>query len=501
MALPFPDIPWLQGFDKPCRFEGEVRDLIVHGEVPRELDGTFFRVMPDPHISPSYHEDGTHYIPFDGDGNVSAFRIKNGHVDYKQQYVKTERLMKERQARQSLWGRYQNPFTSHPCVRSAMESTANTNVIYYNGNLLALKEYTLPYSLDPVTLETRGYWNFNGQISSRSFTAHPKVDPKTKELVCWGTQAKGPGTRDCCYFAFGPDGKKTEECWFQNPFCGFLHDAGVSEDFIALMLVPMRVDMGKMEKGGSHYYYDFDLDLHWGLVPRRGSDASKVRWFKWKNSFPTHTANAYQEIGPDGEAKVFVDTVLAHGNVLPFFPEENRKNDSPTIESLKIQLVRFCFDLKDENPTDGSYMKVPDPEVLLDIPCEFPRIDDRFLGQKQKLIFCATVKQNMHSDSKSLVGSAGLNTYTMVDLSLGKVEHCPFGPSSVVQEPCFVPRSADAPEGDGFLIGLVNRLDTMLTELVIIDTRHFSNPVAVVEIGLRLRQGLHGNWVNAADME
>ncbi|KAF7524058.1 hypothetical protein PCG10_005962 [Penicillium crustosum] len=502
MAVPFPDIPWLQGFDKPCRFEGEVRNLIVHGEVPKQLDGTFFRVMPDPHISPSYHENGIHYIPFDGDGNVSAFRVKDGHVDFRQQYVKTERLVKEREARQSLWGRYQNPYTSHPCVRAAIESTANTNVVYYHGNLLALKEYTLPYSLDPVTLETRGYWDFDGQISSRSFTAHPKVDPKTQELVCWGTQAKGPGTTDCCYFALGPDGKKTEECWFQNPFCGFLHDAGVSEDYVALMLVPMRVDIEKMKKGGLHYYYDHDLDLHWGLVPRRGSDATKVRWFTWKNSFPTHTANAYQEVGPDGEVeKVFVETVLAQGNVLPFFPEENRKDNSPTISNIKIQLVRFCFDLKAEVPTDGTYQRLSDPEVLLDLPCEFPRIDDRFTGQKQRFIFCATAHVTGEPNSLSLVGSAGLNSYTMVDLSLGKVEHCLFRPNSLVQEPCFAPRSKDASEGDGFLIGLVNRLDTMLTEMVVIDTKNFSKPVAVVEVGLRLRQGLHGNWVEASEME
>ncbi|KAF7595982.1 hypothetical protein BBP40_004128 [Aspergillus hancockii] len=385
--------------------------------------------------------NGTHYIPFDGDGNVSAFKIYNGHIVYKQKHVKTERLLKEREARQSLWGRYQNPFTSHPCVKAAIESTTNTDVIYYHAHLLALKEYTLPYSLDLDSLETRGYWNCDGQISSRSFTAHPKVDPKTKELVCWGTQAKGSGSRDCCYFSLGPDGKRTEECWFQNPFCGFLHDAGVSPDFVVLMLVPMRVDIGRMEERGSHYYYDFDLDLHWGLVPRRGADPTKVRWYTWKNSFPTHTANAYQEIGPDGEvSKVFVETVLAHGNVLSFFPEENRKESSPTIDSLKVQLVRFCFDLKVQGATDGTYQNVPDPEVLLDVPCEFP------LGE---------------SSSKSLVGSAGLNAYAMVDLAQGKVDHCTFGPNTSVQEPSFAPRSTDAPEGDGFLIGLVNRLDTM----------------------------------------
>jgi carotenoid cleavage dioxygenase len=137
----------------------------------------------------------------------------------------------------------------------------------------------------------------------------------------------------------------------------------------------------------------------------------------------------------------------------------------------------------------------------MDLPCEFPRIYDRFTSQKQRFIFCATTQASEEPNSKNLVSAAGLTAYTRVDLSLERVEHCFFGANSLVQEPCFAPRSADALEGDGYLISLVNRLDTMLTELVTIDTKNFSKPVAVVEIGHRLRQGLHGNWVDTSEME
>jgi carotenoid cleavage dioxygenase-like enzyme len=34
----------------PCRFEGEVQNLEVRGEIPLEIDGTFYRVMPDPQL-------------------------------------------------------------------------------------------------------------------------------------------------------------------------------------------------------------------------------------------------------------------------------------------------------------------------------------------------------------------------------------------------------------------------------------------------------------------
>ena len=45
------------------------------------------------------------------DGSISAFRIHDGHVDFQQKYVKTDRFMIETQHRRNLFGRYRNPFT------------------------------------------------------------------------------------------------------------------------------------------------------------------------------------------------------------------------------------------------------------------------------------------------------------------------------------------------------------------------------------------------------
>jgi carotenoid cleavage dioxygenase-like enzyme len=42
---------------KPCRVEGEVLNLEVYGEIPEDIDGTFYRVMPDPQFSPFIEND------------------------------------------------------------------------------------------------------------------------------------------------------------------------------------------------------------------------------------------------------------------------------------------------------------------------------------------------------------------------------------------------------------------------------------------------------------
>ena len=38
----------VSGFMRPVRFEGEINNLEVVGEIPKEINGTFYRVMPEP---------------------------------------------------------------------------------------------------------------------------------------------------------------------------------------------------------------------------------------------------------------------------------------------------------------------------------------------------------------------------------------------------------------------------------------------------------------------
>lgn len=55
--LHFPERPQFSGFMKPCRLEGDSPDLEVYGEIPADIDGTFYRVMPDPQFPPFIEND------------------------------------------------------------------------------------------------------------------------------------------------------------------------------------------------------------------------------------------------------------------------------------------------------------------------------------------------------------------------------------------------------------------------------------------------------------
>jgi carotenoid cleavage dioxygenase len=62
-------------------------------------------------------------------------------------------------------------------------------------------------------------------------------------------------------------------------------------------------------------------------------------------------------------------------------------------------------------------------------------------------------------------------------------------------EPVFVPRSDDAPDGDGFVLVLAYRDDEKRSDLLILDAQNLGDePLAVVNLPVRVPEGFHGNW-------
>ncbi|MET0291973.1 MAG: carotenoid oxygenase family protein, partial [Steroidobacteraceae bacterium] len=66
----------------------------------------------------------------------------------------------------------------------------------------------------------------------------------------------------------------------------------------------------------------------------------------------------------------------------------------------------------------------------------------------------------------------------------------------MAQEPVFVPRTPDAPEADGYLLAVVNRVKENLAELYVIDTKDWlGEPVARVRLPFNLPMSFHGCFV------
>lgn len=278
----FPNTATFRGFNKPCRLEGDIFELEVDGNIPPEINGTFYRVQPDHRFPPAFEDD----IHFNGDGNITAIRIQNGHVDYKQRYVKTDRFIAETAARKSLFGKYRNPYTDSETVKAVIRTAANTNITFWRGMLLASKEDGPPYAMDPVTLETIGRYDFEGQVRSPTFTAHPKFDTETGEMICFAYEAGGNGNDGSCdvvVYTIDADGRKTEETWYKAPFCGMIHDCGISENYVVLPMTPLKCSLDRLRNGGNHWAWDPTEDQWYGIVPRRGGKPDDIVWLRSDN--------------------------------------------------------------------------------------------------------------------------------------------------------------------------------------------------------------------------
>jgi carotenoid cleavage dioxygenase-like enzyme len=76
--------------------------------------------------------------------------------------------------------------------------------------LLASKEDSAPIQIDPDTLDTVGEFSWDGDLSSQTATAHPKIDPRDGSLVFFGYMARGETTPDIAYYeADAPTRRRT----------------------------------------------------------------------------------------------------------------------------------------------------------------------------------------------------------------------------------------------------------------------------------------------------
>ena len=88
-----PENFFLSGNWAPVQEEHVARDLEVIGEVPADLDGYFMRIGPNP----VYVADVAAYHIFDGDGMIHQVEFKDGKATYRNRFVETAGLRKERE--------------------------------------------------------------------------------------------------------------------------------------------------------------------------------------------------------------------------------------------------------------------------------------------------------------------------------------------------------------------------------------------------------------------
>ncbi|NBC36581.1 carotenoid oxygenase [Novosphingobium sp. FSY-8] len=491
MAI-FPQTSHFVGLNQPIGQEVSLKGLKLEGTLPVEVQGAFFRAVPDPHFPPKFDDDNV----LSGDGMVSRVAFNaDGTVDYDIAYVRTARWLAEDAAGRARFGRYRNIFTDDADVQSTDRTVANTTPVWHAGRLLMAKEDGKPYRVDPNTLETLGSYDFDGALKSETMTAHVRIDAQTGEMFVYGYEADGVAGKQVSYFIVDKTGKLIREQWFEAPYCAMMHDFAITQNYALFPIYPTTCDLERLKAGGDHWVHEMETDSWLGVMPRYG-DVSEMRWFKGpKGVSAYHFMNAFE----DENGIIHFDQCLSNTNAFPFIREASGIHMAPW--DVKGALTRWSVDPK------GDATAVT--ETIVGPPGDFPVIPATMQGQPNPYGWMLSMDPDMKGPP--LAGGpvgAMFNCALRLDFVNGApqaghvVDALPLPPGMSFNEPVHVP--SNDPAHLGWLVTVVDRAagDSFEHEVWVLDGGALhKGPVARAVIPTRLRPQVHGWWVPQAQLD
>ncbi len=449
----------LTGNNAPVYDEITAADLEVIGTIPSDISGNFLRVGPNPYYVP----DPERYHIFDGDGMIHGVHISNGTATYRNRFIDSAGLREERAKGEWIYPGL-NMFGDY-IAKGEMpgtKNTGNTAMVFHNNQLYAMMEGGTPYRVSLPELETQGEHDFDGTVT-HNFTAHPKVDVKTGEMMTFGYGISPPFLS---YSVVGTDGRASHQTEITIPKPIMMHDCAITEHYTIFPDLPLVFDFEKMMAGGGLVNWDPDNGCRIGIVPRTGDDSS-IRWFEIEESFLFHVANAWEE----GDEVVFQACRSNRGGIV------TAEGADPREQLGQLHEWRFNMqtgEVISKSLDEGYY-------------CDFPRLHDDLVGHKNRYIYAARFRVQ---DMPVFDGEIKYDNQT------GNIEVHQFGDNCESGEAVFAPRAGATAEDDGYVICFVYDTADGSSECHIIDAQRFSDePVARIKIPQRVPHGFHAAWV------
>ncbi|KAJ9651673.1 hypothetical protein H2198_009055 [Neophaeococcomyces mojaviensis] len=589
--------PYLSGNFAPVQQTLPLTPCTWSGEIPEELyGGEYVRNGGNPVTNEDLGRDA-HW--FDGDGMLSgvSFRKTEEGVqpEFVNQYILTDLYLSTETSKNlkrpilpsiatlvnpaaTLWRVIFVIFRTIflvilsrlPGSSQAIKriSVANTGIIFHDGRALATCESGPPMRVTLPDLETVGWYNgkcaegerggeegtgFGGEgiigFMREWTTAHPRVDPRTQELILFHSTFTPPYVHYSMIPATHPPitpvtplEKPTR--LLNAPIPGIssakmMHDFGVSFGHTIIMDLPLSMDPVNIVKGKPPLNYDARGKSRFGVFPRHNPELT--RWFETKACCVFHTANTWDDTYIEKKTGLTrtstvnmlacrltsASVVYAAGNIA--IPPVSF--DAASDEEEQCRLYYYQFNLEEE----GN--KINHQFALSAISFEFPSTsEDAAMGSARYIYGCSASNTTFNAslgkaskidclvkiDSETLIrrgkkdravipvtGCVDRRTVDEVIASNNptdpiKVFQLP--PHHFAQEPRFVSRKHAKSEDDGWLLTYVfdeSQLDDngecwpdAKSELWIIDACDMKTVVGRVHLPIRVTYGLHGTFIN-----
>ncbi len=443
--------PWLRGAFAPVTSEIDADDLPVEGALPPELRGSLLRIGPNPIGDP-----GPRYQWFAGAGMVHEVRLEDGRATrYRNRWVRTPdaaRALGET-PRDADWGG---------------ADPANTHVFRIGDGIFALTETCQPFRIDGE-LRTLGRDDLGGALVG-GFTAHPHRDPATGEVHA-ATYDLNEEPR-LTQYVIDARGKLVTRFPVELAGPTSIHDFGMTERHWIFYDLPLVYDPARAAEGWPiPYRWDPDHPSRVGVLAR-GAPPEAIRWLDVPPGWVFHTLNAYDVQGDDGATDEIVCDVVRFDRIF-------EADLSGPGDPHPPQLYRWRIDLRRGRVAEECV----DARVQ-----EFPRVDERFFSRPYRFGYTT----ELFTDD----GGSGVLVHDLA----GESRSHRFEPGTRTSEMVFAPASADAAEGEGWLLGTIWSQASDASQLVVFDaTRVDAGPIARVALPQRVPAGFHGDWFPDAE--
>lgn len=449
--------PFLLGAFAPVFEETTDSALTVDGHIPEELDGLFTQIGPNP-LRPPRHTDVDRYQWFAQDGMVSGVRVRGGRAEwFRNRWIRSTRVTTALHERRT------------PGRRHFPIGTVHTNVVSHAGMLLALVETGCTAVQLTPDLGTVRYTDLGGALPHGA-SAHPKFDPATGELHA---VVYSPLRTWAEYRILGREGALVSARRFSLGGRPMLHDIALTPHHAVLFDLPVRFHVTDAVRGRFPYGWDEKYQSRIGIVPRRGP--AEVRWFPIEPCFLFHTVDAVEM-----------------GDILTIRAIRYRRLfNSGAADPLTQggQLWQWTIDLRSGQTSERQ---------LDDHLQELPRINPHHVAGSARYHYGITA-------GADAIASHSPESLLKFDAASGLTQIRRPAPRSTPTEAVFVPRPATAgvhsAEDDGWLVHFTFDQDTGTSRLMILDAQHFTDePVAVVQLPVKVPFGFHSSWIAGSDL-
>ena len=448
--------------------------LDVEGSVPEWLSGTLVR------NGPGLFDVGDRRVNhwFDGLALLRRYAFDDGGIEYASRFLRSSAYADARAGR--LAGQFGTDTRGWRRLLDTLRSlglpdptdNANVHVARIDGEYVALTEAPRRVAFDPASLESRGEFAFEDDITEHLAAAHLVEDPHREEWVGFATEF---GRRPRYHLYRIPDGARSRDpiASIEADRPAYVHDCSVTREHVLLVETPLVIRALRAldpRSTGAIDMLEWEPDRGTRILVVDRDTGELVAAPDLEPAFCFHHANAYV----DADGTVVLDIVE--------YPDADIV-DAMALSALASggfpdvhdgRLVRYRIDLESETASERS---------LYDGGMEFPRIFPGRTGRRHRHVF----GQATHRD--------GQNGLVKIDVESGEATEW-WAEDVYLEEPVPVRRPGSTASDDGVVLATALDVAVETSSIRVFDAADCS-VLARAELPAREPFGFHGRFFPA----